>query len=603
MTVCEWFWPAGRHGLPHSAEMGERGLVGVSPGLSGIGLVRVELLGAVRAWRDERELMLGSPGQRAVLAMLALSAGQPVVRDKLVDGLWGDRPPASAVNIVHTYVARLRRVLQPERNERERIGVLSSAGHGLYVLQLGRGQLDVRRFDACAGRARQLRAGGNPAAAAESFEAASAMWHGVPLAGIPGPFAEAERARLTEQYLTMAEDHAEAMLAAGRHAQVVKQLARLTEENPFRERLAGLHILALSRNGRRGEALAAYQRTRQLLVAELGIEPRADLRELQGDILHNRDTGFGGTAGAPLAAAACVVPRQLPPGVRRFVGRRAELKVLSELVGNAEWPPGTVVISAISGAAGIGKSALALHWAHQAAGRFPEGQLYVNLCGVDPQRPPVPAADALGFLLRVLGITPGSMPAGLDERAGLYRSLLAGKRMLVVLDNARDEEQVRPLLPGSAGCMAIVTSRRQLSGLAAAEDARLVSLDVLTGVEARELLASRLGERRVAGEPEAVSELMSLCAGLPLALAAAAARAAAHPGFRLAEVAAELRDEHTRLDVLDAGDPSTSARAVFSRSYPHLAPAAARDVPASGASPPRGYHPARHCRSRRPPRR
>jgi len=277
-----------------------------------------------------------------------------------------------------------------------------------------------------------------------------------------------------------------------------------------------------------------------------------------------------------LADAARVVPRQLPPAVRQFTGRRAEMDALSGLGENTEQPDGAVVISTIGGTAGIGKTTLAIHWAHQAAGRFPDGQLYVNLRGFDPHQPPMAAADGLDHFLRVLGVTSASMPASLNERAGLYRSLLAGKRALVLLDNAHDEEQVRPLLPGSPGCMAIVTSRRQLTGLAAAEDARLLSLDMLTDAEARELLAHRLGEQRMAGEPDAVTGLVSLCAGLPLALAVTAARAAARPGFRLAALAAELRDERTRLDVLDAGDPSTSVQAVFSWSYQHLAPAAAR---------------------------
>jgi tetratricopeptide (TPR) repeat protein/transcriptional regulator with XRE-family HTH domain len=285
-----------------------------------------------------------------------------------------------------------------------------------------------------------------------------------------------------------------------------------------------------------------------------------------------------GTGGAvPGAYGQVGAPRQLPAAMAGFAGRAAELRALRGLLDHqAGGGPGTVVISAIGGTAGVGKTALALQWAHQVAWRFPDGQLHVNLRGFDASGTPATTAEATRGFLDALGVPPARIPPLPEAQAGLYRSLLADKRVLVVLDNARDEQQVRPLLPASPGSLVIVTSRHQLSGLAVADGARLVSLDVLTHAEAVQLLAARLGQARAAAEPEAVSEIASLCACLPLALAVAAARAAARPGFALAALASELRDSAGRLDALDAGDPAASVRAVFSWSARQLSPPAAR---------------------------
>jgi tetratricopeptide (TPR) repeat protein/transcriptional regulator with XRE-family HTH domain len=270
-------------------------------------------------------------------------------------------------------------------------------------------------------------------------------------------------------------------------------------------------------------------------------------------------------------------PRQLPPAVADFTGRAAELQRLTQVLDAAGASrPGTVVISVIGGTAGVGKTALALYWAHQVAGRFPGGQLYVNLRGFDPSGAPVTASEAIRGFLDALGVAPGRIPAGPEGQAGLYRSVLAGQRMLIVLDNARDEQQVRLLLPASAGTLVLVTSRSQLTGLAAADGARLLSLDVLAHGEATELLAARIGPARAAAEPGAVSEIASLSAYLPLAVAIAAARAATRPSLPLAALADELRNASGRLDALDAGDPAASVRAVFSWSVRHLSREAAR---------------------------
>jgi tetratricopeptide (TPR) repeat protein/transcriptional regulator with XRE-family HTH domain len=280
------------------------------------------------------------------------------------------------------------------------------------------------------------------------------------------------------------------------------------------------------------------------------------------------------------------VPRQLPTPVRQFTGRQAEVTALAGLLGHVgASAPAAMMISAIGGTAGVGKTALAVYWAHQVAERFPDGQLYVNLRGYDPAGRPVQPAEAIRGFLDALEVPPGRIPASLQAQAGLYRSLLSGRQMLIVLDNAANAAQVRPLLPGGSGCLVVVTSRSQLSGLVAAEGAQSLTLDVLTEAEARELLAGRLGAARLAAEPGAANELIALCARLPLALAIAAARAAARPGFRLAVLAEELRDARMRLDLLETGDAAASMRAAFSWSLSSLSASAVRMFALLGVHP------------------
>jgi tetratricopeptide (TPR) repeat protein/DNA-binding XRE family transcriptional regulator len=272
------------------------------------------------------------------------------------------------------------------------------------------------------------------------------------------------------------------------------------------------------------------------------------------------------------------VPRQLPAAVADFTGRAAELTALTETLDSCadNGAPGAVVISAIGGMAGVGKTALAVYWAHQAADRFPDGQLYVNLRGFDPGGTPATPAEVIRGFMDALGIAPGRVPASPEAQMGLYRSLLSERQMLIVLDNARDEQQVRPLLPASPGTLVLVTSRNQLAGLAATGGARLLSLDVLAQDEATRLLSTRIGQAGAADEPGALAEIAILCGRLPLALAVAAARAAIQPGLPLATLVADLRETPARLDALDSGEPAASVRAVFSWSYQQLSPNAAR---------------------------
>jgi tetratricopeptide (TPR) repeat protein len=331
-------------------------------------------------------------------------------------------------------------------------------------------------------------------------------------------------------------------------------------------------MLALYRDGRQGDALAAYQQARLTLVEELGAEPGPRLREMHRRVLA-ADPALSVTPPVPGAVNVEVVPQQLPAPVPHFSGRAKELAVLTRLLerNGAQ----AVVISAIDGTAGVGKTALAVHWAHRVAARFPSGQLYVNLRGYDPSGTPVNPEDAIRRLLDALGIPDDRIPSDPGARETLYRSRLAGRKMLIILDNARDAAQVRPLLPGSPGCMVVVTSRSQMATLAASPGAHVVTLDLLSEPDAHEMVTRRLGPQRVTDEPQAVSELIRLCARLPIAVSIAVARAEAHPTFPLADLVGQLRDETDRLDVLNTGDAASSVSAVFSWSYRNLgAPAA-----------------------------
>ncbi|MFJ8335296.1 AfsR/SARP family transcriptional regulator [Streptomyces sp. NPDC094437] len=546
--------------------------------------VRFAVLGPVRAWRGQQELDLGSPQQRVVLAALLLRLGRPVTLGELIDAVWGEDPPKGAVAVVRTYVSRLRKVLEPRRGAGESARLLVSTADG-YLADLPVEALDFGVFEQRAAEAKRLRAEGRIAPAAQLLHAALDGWEGIPLAGLPGPLAESGRARLTEVRLTALENRLDLDLRLGRHHDVVAELAALTGEHPLRERPCRLLMLALYRSGRQAEALAAYRQARSTLVAELGVEPGTALRTLQDRILA-ADPGLDlpqdpGTKPAPAPvtpapARELARPAQLPADLPTFIGRSPELEQLRGLLPGEGELPQTVVINAIAGMAGVGKTALAVHWAHEIAHRFPDGQLYINLRGFDPAGATVPPEEAVRTFLDALGVPAQSIPAGLDAQTGMYRSLLAERRVLIVLDNARDTAQVRPLLPGSPGCMAVVTSRNWLTGLVANDGAHPLTLKPLTAEEAYGFLARRLGEARLAAEPGACEEIIASCGRLPLALAIVAARAAAHPDFPLSAVAEELADSHDSLDAFTGGDLSTDVRAIFSWSHHALSAPAAR---------------------------
>src|SRR6266511_2366780 len=433
---------------------------------------------------------------------------------------------------MYIHIGALRRVLEPEPDGSQ--PVLVSSGTG-YLLRLAPDQLDLAVFGNHLERARRLRADGALGPAVEELDAALALWQGTPLAGVSSPVAEAQRLRLTEQRLTAVEDRAEALLELGQHAALVAELSALAEEHPLRERPRTLLMLAMYRAGRQADALAVYRDTHRMLVEELGIEPGPQLRRVHREIASNRDAKLVKPADMRQGPrdADPFVPRQLPPAVRHFAGRSTELQSLTGVLDEAVATGNTVVISAIDGTAGIGKTALAVLWAHRVAARFPDGQLYVNLRGFDPADAPMAPADALRGFLEALQVPRDRIPAGFDAQVDLYRSLLAGRRVLIVLDNARDVEQVRPLLPGTVGCLALVTSRNRLTGLVTGDvtgdGAYAITLGLLTAAEARELLTRHLGAARGAAEAAAADQLIDDCARLPLALSIVAARAATRP--------------------------------------------------------------------------
>jgi len=546
--------------------------------------LRVALLGPVRAWRGDVELELGAPQRRAVLGLLAVRANQVVSRDELIDGIWGEDLPSSSVNALHVHVARLRAALEPGRPQRAPSRVLLATNQG-YLLRLEPGQLDAEVFAGRLAAARASRAAGDLAGAAASFDAALGLWQGTALAGIPGPLAEIFRTGLDEQRLAGIEEHVDAILALGRHAEAARQLVELVRAHPLRERFSAQLMLALYRSDRQAEALAAFADARRVLASELGIEPGQQLRQLHARILA-ADSGLDLAAGEAAALAQAVpekrwpAPAQLPADVAAFAGRADELAELDRLAAQ----PSDMVITVVSGTAGVGKTALAVRWARQVAGAFPDGQLYVNLRGYDPGQPVAPA-DALAGFLRALGTAGPDIPPDEDERAAAYRSLLDGQRVLVVLDNAASVEQVRPLLPGCPSCLVLVTSRDSLPGLVARHGARRLDLDILPLADAVGLLRTLIGDR-VDAEPGATVALAGQCARLPLALRVAAELAAASPGNRLDELAGELAGEQRRLDLLDAGgDGHTAVRGVFSWSYRHLSPGAARAFRLAGLHP------------------
>jgi DNA-binding SARP family transcriptional activator/tetratricopeptide (TPR) repeat protein len=511
--------------------------------------------------------------QRVLLAALMLNAGQPIAADALAEVVWDGSPPSSAAVTLRSHVVRLRRALGPHAGAR-----LVTRYPG-YLLEAGPDEVDALRFRSLCQEGGAALRDGAWARAHELLTEALGLWRGTPLADISSEsLCRDEGQELEAQRLQAEEWRVDAALHLGGHGELVPGLESLAARHPLREGFHSQLMLALYRCGRQAEALAAYQRARGILVAELGLEPGPGLQELHQRIL-SADPGLAAAEPDRPAGAepARVTPRELPPAVADFTGRAAELAALTRVLDEAgAGAAGTVVISAVGGTAGVGKTALALHWAHQVAHRFPDGQLYANLRGFDPSGIPAEPAETIRRILDALGVPPGRIPPGPLAQASLYRSLLADRQMLVVLDNARDEQQIRALLPASAGSLVLVTSRCQLGGLAAADGARLLNLDVLSHAEAVQMLATRLGPARAAAEPEALGEITRLCACLPLALAIAAARAAAHPGFTLAALVDELRDTAGRLDTLDAGDPGSSLRAVLSWSTRQLSGEAAR---------------------------
>jgi len=515
--------------------------------------VLVRLLGPVEVFVEGSFQPVPGLRRTAVLAALALYPGEVLGIDRLVDIVWGDEAPASALTTLHTHVWHLRRLLG--RND-----VITAQSPG-YLLDVAGDATDVQTAQLLN---RQANESSDLPERVRLLTAAVALWRGRPLATLArAPWFDPHARRLEDELLQIRRGLIDARLALGEHLEVLGELEALCRQHPMHEQFHGQLMLALYRAGRQADALAVYRRLRHVLGDDLGLDPSQPLRDLEGDILR-QDPALELPATVTLKASP--VPAQLPPALGRFVGREREITRLDGLAGS---------IAVINGSPGVGKSTLAVHWGHRVAHKFPDGQLYVNLRGFDPQGAVVDPAAAIGTFLDALSVPVERIPAALDAQVGLYRSLMAGRRMLVLLDNARDAAQVRPLLPAAPGCVVLITSRSSLTPLLVTEDADLITLDLMSPVEAAEMLAQRVGPARARAEPDAVAEIIRRCARLPLALGIAAARAAAHPQFPLAETAGQLREARSALDVLRAGDRTTDLRAVFSCSYRTVSPAAA----------------------------
>ncbi|MEV4515476.1 BTAD domain-containing putative transcriptional regulator [Dactylosporangium sp. NPDC049525] len=552
------------------------------------------VLGPVQVWRSGVEVGVGAPQQRAVLAVLLSRAGHPVAVTEIVDVLWGANPPTTAVNAIHRSVGVLRRALEPGLTARDTGRWLVRAGGG-YRLDVDADTVDLLHFRALLGRARAD-------ASVPLFRQALDLWQG-PAAGT---VAAEIRGRpvftaLDREYEAAAREAADAALAAGEPGTVLRAVELAADRTPLDEALQARLMLLLAGAGQQAAALRRYDTVRARLSDDLGIDPGPELAAAWDRVL--RRPARPAVAPAPRRQPSRRVA-QLPLDPSSFTGRGPELAEALQLLDDAAAARPTVVIGAISGMAGIGKTTLAVHWAHRVADRYPDGQLYLNLRGFGPSGQVMDPAEAAVRLLEALGVPPHRIPASLDARAALYRSELAGRRMLVLLDNARDTAQVRPLLPGAAGCLVLVTSRDRLAGLIASDGARPITLGPLSTGESRQLLVRRLGAARVGADRDAVEEILGRCAGLPLALAIVAARAATHPQLPMRELAAELRDESGRLDTLTTGDPDSDVRAVFSWSYRALDDAAARlfrllglhpgaDIPVAAAASLAGLSPGR----------
>jgi len=527
--------------------------------------------------------------QRAVLGLLALHSGTGLSRSAIIDALWPDDPPATAVPMVQSYISRLRSLLGP---------VCPMTGRNGYRLEVAACELDLFSFGTLIRRARDFETAGELAVSSQMYAEALELWRGDPLADAEVLRDHPAVIRLSRQRADAVLGYAQVTAAEGLPDRALPHLHELIAREPLNERAHARLMIALAGSGQQAAALGVYDLVRQRLEDQLGVRPGAELTQARARVLSQQIPAAASTrwpASAPAGAHAAPprsavreVPGQLPRAAAHFAGRAAELAALDGLLD--QLTGGTIVISAIAGTAGVGKTALAIHWAHRVADRFPDGQLYVDLRGYDPAQP-MPAIDALAGFLRSLGVPGQDIPPGEDECAARYRSLLAGKRMLVVLDNAGCADQVRPLLPGTQASTAVVTSRDALAGLVARDGATRLDLDLLPMADAVGLLRALIGPR-VDAAPEAAAELAGQCCRLPLALRVAAELATRQPGVPLAELTGELADLRKRLDLLAAGgDHRTAVRAVLSWSYQHLDADAARAFRLLGLHPGPGFEP------------
>ncbi|WP_181774210.1 AfsR/SARP family transcriptional regulator [Amycolatopsis pittospori] len=543
--------------------------------------VRFRVLGTIEAFVDGQAVDLGHALQRCVLGALLADANRPVSTDQLAERVWADRPPHRAHRSLASYLSRLRKALAGAGDVE--IGRQASG----YVLRVDPDAVDLHRFRSLLARARS---GGDPAGYDEVLlDEALDLWRGDAFADIDTPWCATMRQTLEAERLAAELDRTDLALCLGSHNSVLPEVSARAAAHPLDERMAAQLMLALYRAGRQADSLDHYQRTRRRLADEFGADPGAELRELHQRIL-TADAGLDVVQPCLPAprlppehrtSRQTPVPRQLPAPPRCFVGRDREMAAVTDVV---EVRGETMPVATIIGPGGIGKSSLALRWAHQNIDRFPDGQLYVNLRGFDPSGTPMPPMVAVRGFLDALGVAPSAIPVDEDGQVALYRSLVADRKLLILLDNARDSAQVGSLLPGTESCAVLVTSRNRLAGLGVL-GAGPVGLDLFAETSARELLARHLGKSRVEAESGAVDELVRWCAGLPLAVGIVASRAAAEPGFPLEILAKELRDTNARLDALDAGDLNASVRTVLSWSRDALEPEVAQAFVLLGMAP------------------
>jgi DNA-binding SARP family transcriptional activator len=528
--------------------------------------VRFRILGPLEFWDGQAWSAISARKQRSLLAALLVDAGQVAPTDRLIFEIWGDTPPAGANNLVSIYVHKVRKMIGDED------GLLLRTRAPGYQLSLAAADLDLTQFDELVGAARRALAAGEHEQAADMLATALDLWRGRPFVDVPpSTLIDAEVERLEELRLNVLELRIAADIGCGRHAQVTPELSRLVAEHPLQEGLWGLYLRALNGAGRHAEALAAYAKAREVIADELGVDPGEQLQRIYAALLASDGRQPGPDADTGQRAAQSQrepeprePPAQLPADITDFTGRLRDVERLCDLPVPAEGnDTGAVTVALVAGTGGLGKTTLAVHAAHRLRPRFPDGQLYVNLLGASPQ--PLAAGDVQARFLRDLGVDAARIPVDEEERAGLLRTRLTGRRVLMLLDNAKDAAQVRPLLPGSASCLVLVTTRNRLPDLAIT---RLVDLDVLDDEDARALFTRIAGPERPDKDPQGTQEVLAACAGLPLAIRIAGARLAARSGWSVRTLADRLRGEQRRLDEFTVGD--LAIRACFEVSFASL---------------------------------
>ncbi|MET9362360.1 BTAD domain-containing putative transcriptional regulator [Streptomyces sp. NPDC006632] len=527
------------------------------------------LLGALDVRVDGVRVALGSARQRIVLTTLLLAADRVVSVGSLIDAVWQGDEPATARNQIAICVGALRKIFRDAAGTDE----LIVTSHPGYLLSLAEHRLDSREFEECASRARDAARRGRAAEASALMEQALGLWRGRALEGIEGEPAESAAARLEELRLDLREERAGLHLRLGRHRALVDELSALVRENPLREQARAFLMLAQYRSGHRAQALEVFREGRAVLVGQLGIEPGRALRSLHDLVLRDApELGRPAATDTPPAPIG-VVPSQLPANVAAFTGRMDQLARLDRMIEDS-YGSRPLAVGVVAGVAGVGKTALAVHWANQAAARFPDGRLFIDLRGHDEKDDPVAPGAALDRLLRSLGVPGTQIPPDPADRAALYRSVLDTKRMLILLDNAGSYDQIQPLLPGAGRCCVLITSRTALDGLTGDYDVLRMTLPTLAQAEATALLAQVAGPGRFTADPVAAARLGELCDRLPLALRIAGARLAARPHWSLRSLVGRLEDQRRRLDELSPGQGGV--RAGLRLSYRDLDPAAAR---------------------------